>query len=70
MLEQNHNGDLPPEIQKAGVKGQALPLYGRILDVIVTALIFVMLLTLIGAVVGLIVDFFSHNCHAKCSVRP
>ncbi len=59
MLEQNHNGDLPPGIPKAGVKSQALLLYGRILDVIVTALIFVMLLTLIGAVVGLIVDFFS-----------
>jgi uncharacterized membrane protein (DUF373 family) len=58
MPEQPHKGDdLPPEILKAGVKSQALLIYGRILDVIVTALIFVMLLTLMGAVAGLVLDF-------------
>lgn len=59
MPEQHHKSDLPPEITKTGVKSQALLVYGRILDIIVTALIFVMLLTLMGAVAGLVVDFFS-----------
>lgn len=57
MPEQQHTGDLPPEISKTRVKSQALLIYGRILDVIVTALIFVMLLTLMGAVAGLVLDF-------------
>lgn len=59
MPEQQHTGDLPPEISKAGVKNQALLIYGRILDAIVTALIFVMLLTLMGAVAGLVLDFIA-----------
>ncbi len=59
MPELQHTGDLPPEITKAGVKSQALLIYGRILDVIVTALIFVMLLTLLGAVAGLVLDFLA-----------
>lgn len=40
------------------VKSEALLIYGRILDVIVTALAFVMLLTLLGAA-GLALDFFA-----------
>lgn len=59
MPEQQHTGDLPPEISKAGTKNQALLIYGRILDAIVTALIFVMLLTLMGAVAGLVLDFIA-----------
>jgi uncharacterized membrane protein (DUF373 family) len=59
MPEPQHKGDMPPEIVKAGMKSQALIVYGRILDIIVTAMIFVMLLTLMGAVVGLILDFFA-----------
>ncbi len=59
MLEQRHKDNPPAEVPIAGVKSQTLLFYGRILDVIVTALIFVMLLTLIGAVVGLLVDFIS-----------
>jgi uncharacterized membrane protein (DUF373 family) len=59
MPEQQHKGDLPSEISRAEVKSQALLVYGRILDVIVTILIFVMLLTLLGAVAGLVLDFFA-----------
>jgi len=59
MPEQQHKGGLPPEISKAGLKNRALIVYGRILDVIVTAMIFVMLLTLMGAVAGLVLDFFA-----------
>jgi uncharacterized membrane protein (DUF373 family) len=59
MPEQQHTGDLPPEISKAGVKSQALLVYGRILDVIVTVLVLVMLLTLMGALAGLVLDFFT-----------
>ncbi|MGA9665817.1 MAG: phosphate-starvation-inducible PsiE family protein [Gallionella sp.] len=59
MLEQTHIGDSGPDVPKTELKSRALLVYGRILDVIVTALIFVMLLTLMGAVVGLILDFFA-----------
>jgi uncharacterized membrane protein (DUF373 family) len=59
MTEQPHKGDLPPEISKTEVKSQALLIYGRILDVIVTVLVIVMLLTLLGAVAGLLLDFLS-----------
>jgi len=59
MPEQQQTGDLPPEISKPEVKIRALQVYGRILDAIVTALIFVMLLTLMGALAGLVIDFFA-----------
>jgi uncharacterized membrane protein (DUF373 family) len=59
MTEQPHKGDMPPESSRVEVKSQALLIYGRILDAIVTVLIIVMLLTLIGAVVGLLLDFVS-----------
>jgi len=58
MAEQQPT-DNPPENVTSGAKIRALRLYGRILDAIVTALIFVMLLTLIGALAGLIMDFFA-----------
>ncbi len=57
MREQQHRSDPPPEILIAGVKSHSLRIYNRILDVIVAALIFVMLLTLVGAVIGLAFDF-------------
>jgi uncharacterized membrane protein (DUF373 family) len=59
MLGQPHKGEPPPEIAKTEVNSRALLVYGRILDVIVTVLIFVMLLTLMGAVAGLVVDFIA-----------
>jgi uncharacterized membrane protein (DUF373 family) len=59
MPEQQRTDDLPPEILKTGAKSQALLVYGRFLDIIVTALIFVMMLTLVGAVAGLVLDFFA-----------
>lgn len=59
MPQQQHEEYPPQQAPKAGVKSQALVVYGRILDAIVTALIFVMLLTLVGAVAGLVIDFVS-----------
>ncbi len=41
----------------AGARGRTLRFYGKLLDLIVVALIFVMLLTLLGALAGLIYDF-------------
>lgn len=59
MPELQQTSELPPEIPQTGVKTKALLVYGRIMDAIVTALIFVMLLTLIGALAGLVLDFSS-----------
>lgn len=59
MSEQQPSSNLPPDISKTMVKRKALLIYDRILDVIVTALVFIMLLTLLGAVVGLALDFFA-----------
>ena len=57
MPEQQDTVDLPPNISGTRMKTRALNVYGRFLDVIFTALIFVMVLTLIGAMVGLVLDF-------------
>ncbi|MGC2047152.1 MAG: phosphate-starvation-inducible PsiE family protein [Gallionella sp.] len=59
MTEQPHRDDPLPEFLKPPFKKQALLTYNRILDVIVTVLIIVMLLTLMGAVAGLLLDFVS-----------
>ncbi|ACH84905.1 MULTISPECIES: phosphate-starvation-inducible PsiE family protein [Acidithiobacillus] len=40
-----------------GARGRTLTFYGKLLDLIVIALIFVMLLTLLGALAGLAYDF-------------
>lgn len=58
MTEQQQRSN-PPEIVQSRSTVQALRIYGRILDIIVTVLIFIMLLTLMGALAGLVVDFFS-----------
>jgi len=47
------------ESVKTESKTHALRIYGKILDVIVTSLIFVMVLTLVGALIGLVLDFIS-----------
>jgi len=49
--------DPPPVVPPAVLTSKVLQMYGRFLDAIVTVLIFVMLLTLIGAVAGLVLDF-------------
>jgi uncharacterized membrane protein (DUF373 family) len=46
-------------MHKTGLKARALLFYSQILDVIVSIVIFVMLLTLVGAVGGLFIDFLS-----------
>ena len=46
-----------PEIPGADLKNKTLIAYRKALDTIVTALVFVMLLTLLGALGGLVLDF-------------
>jgi uncharacterized membrane protein (DUF373 family) len=55
-LKQRHN-DLASINQRICVKKHALNFYNRILEIIVTVLILVMVLTLLCALVGLIMDF-------------
>ena len=59
MPEQNLSDTLPDAAPAAGLKDKALLLYNRTLDVIVSILVFVMVLTLFGALAGLIIDFFA-----------
>jgi uncharacterized membrane protein (DUF373 family) len=59
MPEKQYEAALPPIIAKPGMKSQALLLYTRSLDLIVSALVFVMLLTLLGALGGLVLDFLT-----------
>jgi uncharacterized membrane protein (DUF373 family) len=49
----------PTQIPKSGLASRALRLYRWILDAIVTALVIVMILTLLGALGGIILDFAS-----------
>ena len=44
---------------KSVTKGRALRIYRRFLDLIVTALVLVMVLTLLGALAGLVLDFIA-----------
>ncbi|CDQ09819.1 MAG: phosphate-starvation-inducible PsiE family protein [Acidithiobacillus ferrivorans] len=57
MPEQQERNGMVPREMVAGARGRTLIFYGRLLDLIVIALIFVMLLTLLGALAGLIYDF-------------
>jgi uncharacterized membrane protein (DUF373 family) len=59
MAEQPLNEESSPKATETGVTISAVVLYRRILRVIVTAMIFIMLLTLTGAVAGLVIDFLS-----------
>jgi len=59
MAEREQAADLPRKTLVAGPKSRALQVYGRSLDLIVAVLVFVMLLTLIGAVAGLVLDFIT-----------
>jgi uncharacterized membrane protein (DUF373 family) len=56
-ITQENTGNFPEAVTAKGLKARALGLYGRILDVIVTIMVFVMLLTLMGAVAGALIDF-------------
>lgn len=51
--------DISPGSELIGFRRRALRIYGAVLDLVVATLIGVMLLTLIGAMVGLLVDFFT-----------
>jgi uncharacterized membrane protein (DUF373 family) len=57
MTEELQTNTQSSKTSKVDMKSRTLQFYGRVLDVIVTALVFVMVLILIGAVVGLILDF-------------
>jgi len=56
MLEVNDEG-LPSTAPNSDLRRRALNFYGRAMDAIVTTLIFIMLLTLLGALAGLVLDF-------------
>jgi uncharacterized membrane protein (DUF373 family) len=57
MAEEPNSGSFPLPTAKLTLTRRALLTYRRILDGIVTALIFVMVLALLGALGGLILDF-------------
>jgi uncharacterized membrane protein (DUF373 family) len=59
MPDQQQGGESPPDVSTPALKTKALLFYGKILDSIVTALVFVMLLTLTGALAGLVLDFLA-----------
>lgn len=59
MPEQQRTGDPRPEISAPAVKNKALLFYRRFLDVIITILVVVMMLTLVGALGGLGIDFLA-----------
>lgn len=59
MAQPQPQADLRREAPTPGPKSHALQLYTKALDLIVAVLVFVMLLTLIGAVAGLVLDFVS-----------
>ncbi len=56
MLETNEEG-LPATAPRTELRSRALAFYARAMDAIVTALIFIMLLTMLGALAGLVLDF-------------
>jgi uncharacterized membrane protein (DUF373 family) len=52
-------GDVPSSVAQISLKKRVLVFYGQMLDIIVTTLLVVMLLTLVGALIGLVFDFWS-----------
>jgi uncharacterized membrane protein (DUF373 family) len=57
-MEKKQQAVDPPLITPPAVlKSKVLQMYGSFLDAIVTALVFIMMLTLLGAVAGLVLDF-------------
>jgi len=57
MEEEKPEAGSPPKVQPAVMKGRVLRMYGGFLDAIVTALVVIMMLTLLGAVAALVLDF-------------
>ena len=51
------------------IKRRTLLIYGRLLDLIVSALVFVMLLTLLGALGGLVLDFVAAGASFSNALR-
>lgn len=58
-LTPGDRADSRSAIPKPKLAGRALRLYRWILDAIVTALVIIMILTLLGALAGLVLDFLS-----------
>lgn len=58
MSESQEVKKVNPEVE-VGLKKRALNLYGRILDLIVTALVLIVLLTLVGALIDVVLDFIA-----------
>jgi uncharacterized membrane protein (DUF373 family) len=59
MPEEQNKDDRSPKLFKPAFKVRAVLAYRAVLDTIVGVLIFVMLLTLIGALAGLLFDFWA-----------
>lgn len=59
MQRQGTTGDAAPGSSDIGFRRRALKIYGWVLDLLVAGLIGIMLLTLIGAMAGLSLDFIS-----------
>jgi len=57
--KQYFHEEVTQSFPRSGVKGRALRIYSWVLDVIVALLIFVMVLTMLGALGGLVLDFRS-----------
>ena len=57
MPEQQEEKKIVPGILMTGARSRTLRFYGRLLDLIIITLIFIMVLTLLGAVIGLAFDF-------------
>jgi uncharacterized membrane protein (DUF373 family) len=59
MQREGTTGELAPGSSVTGFRRRALKTYGWVLDLLVAVLIGIMLLTLIGAVAGLLLDFIT-----------
>lgn len=59
MEERRTGSRTPPELSKPGARSRTLVVYRKSLDIIVSIMTFVMLITLLGAVTGVVVDLVS-----------
>lgn len=56
MMERRTGSRTPPELSKSRARTRALVIYRASLDIIVSVMTFVMLITLLGAVAGVVID--------------
>jgi len=68
MLETNDDG-LTATAPHSELRSRALAFYARAMDAIVTVLIFIMLLTLLGALTGLVLDFVEAGSALRSAIN-